>query len=106
MVSGPLPATMASPSLARFLEAFTSRSRTSPHCVQTYVRSDRASLAFTAPHSEQVSVDQDQPTDTGRRGPGVPFPEPTIRGDRVHPIRDSHSFKYTITIYRLLRSNS
>ena len=56
-VSGPLPATIALPSLVRFLAAFTSRSRTRPHIAVTYVRSDRASLAFTAPHPEQVLLD-------------------------------------------------
>ena len=56
--SGPLPATLASPNAARFRAALTSRSRTSAHCVQTYVPSARASLAFTAPHPEQVLLDE------------------------------------------------
>src|SRR5665811_1763957 len=38
---------MASPNAARFRAAFTSRSEASPHCVQTYVRSDRASWVFS-----------------------------------------------------------
>src|ERR1035437_3662458 len=69
MVSGPLPATMASPSAARFFAAFRSRSRTSPHAMQTYVRTDRASLAFTAPHPEQVLLDGNQRSTTTTRPP-------------------------------------
>src|SRR5664280_805286 len=42
---------------ARFLAAFTSRSSTRGHIMHTYVRSDRASLAFNAPHPEQVLLD-------------------------------------------------
>jgi hypothetical protein len=67
---GPLPATIASPNWVRFLAAFTSRTRTRPHIVQTYVRSDRAaSLAFTAPHSEQVLLDGNHLSTTTVRPP-------------------------------------
>ena len=57
MVSGPLPAIIAPPNAVRFRATFTSRSRTSPNRVETYVRSEGASLAFTAPHPEQVLLD-------------------------------------------------
>src|ERR1035437_795839 len=69
MVSGPLPATMASPRAARFFAAFRSRSRTIPHAIQTYVRADRSSLAFTAPHPEQVLLEQNHRSTTTVRPP-------------------------------------
>src|ERR1035437_7030016 len=67
--SGPLPATMTSPNTARFLAAFKSRSRTSPHSAQTYVRTDRSSLVFTAPHPEQVLLDGNHRSTTTVRPP-------------------------------------
>src|SRR5664280_418353 len=69
MVSGPLPATIASPNTARFFAAFRSRSRTFPHAMQTYERSDRASLAFTPPHPEQVLLEQNHRSTTTTRPP-------------------------------------
>src|SRR5664280_1012869 len=60
---------MASPRAARFRAAFKSRSRTSPHSVQMYVRTDRSSLAFTAPHPEQVLLEQNHRSTTTVRPP-------------------------------------
>src|ERR1035437_2376766 len=57
MVSERLPATSPAAYAARFRAAFTSRSKTRPHFVQSYVRSDRASLAFTAPQPEHILLD-------------------------------------------------
>lgn len=47
-VSGALPATMM------LIAAFRSRSMTRPQASQRYVRTERGSLAFTAPHPEHV----------------------------------------------------
>src|ERR1035437_7228700 len=60
---------MASPRAARFFAAFRSRSRTSPHSVQMYVRADRSSLVFTAPHPEQVLLEQNHRSTTTVRPP-------------------------------------
>src|ERR1035437_5962283 len=57
------------PRAARFLAAFRSRSRTSPHSVQTYVRTDRSSLVFTPPHPEQVLLEQNHRSTTTVRPP-------------------------------------
>ncbi len=40
-------------------------------------------------HGAGGLVDEDQPTDTGRGDRELPFPEPPVCGDRVHPVRDS-----------------
>ena len=56
----PEPAGRVSPALAsaaRFRAAFTSRSTSRPQVLQVYSRSDRGSLAFTAPQSEHVLLD-------------------------------------------------
>src|SRR5664280_2106082 len=60
---------MASPRAARFFAAFRSRSRTIPHAMQTCERSERASLAFTAPHPEQVLLEQNHRSTTTVRPP-------------------------------------
>src|SRR5450631_4399464 len=87
MVSGPLPATMASPSLARFLAAFTSRSRTRPHIAQTYLRSDRSSLAFTAPDPEQVLLEGNHRSTTTTAHRSMPSCTPAAGGSAqtTHP---------------------
>ncbi len=40
-------------------------------------------------HGAGGLVDENQPTDTGRGDRELPFPEPPVCGDRVHPVRDS-----------------
>ena len=45
--------------------------------------------AHPSGHGAGGLVDEDQPTDTGRGDLELPFPEPPVRGDRVHPVRDS-----------------
>ena len=77
MVSGPLPATVASPNSARLSAAFTSRSSTTGHIMDAYVRSGRASLAFAAPHPERVLLDGNHRSTTTVRPPLHPVLYPS-----------------------------
>jgi hypothetical protein len=79
-----------------------------PVKVLALIRGPHASVYGGHPsgHGGRGLVDEDQPTDTGRGDRELTLPEPPVRGDRVHPVRDSPLSQIHYRMYHLLWSNS